>query len=238
MISLRKLNAILVPERDLAEHVSPILLKKRHKLFVAEHNGDRLNIVARAHIGTIAKMWGCGWLEGVVVPEHGLIGIALTVPAAQFSDACRQFDPGFRLTAWTCSVCGFPRPLDEDCDFKGRCAECAKERSTILAKESGDDRRIREARAPGSHSEEQWQALLMRFKFRCVRCRVHARATREGFLTRDHVIPLVKGGSHDISNIQPLCKSCNSRKGTQIQDYRDHRRTQLTEVLPQPAVSA
>ncbi len=230
MLTLRKLNATLVSERELADHIAPANLKRCAKLFIAERQGDNLSIVDRAHIGELARMWGGGWFEGIVT-EHGLIGVLLNVPSATFADSRRQFNPGFKLTAWKCSLCGKPKSLDEGSDSSGRCIECAKKRSAILAKEAGDDRRFREAKAAGSHSEEEWQTLLLRFKFRCVWCRTHARATREGFLTRDHVIPLAKGGSNDISNIQPLCKSCNSRKGVQIRDFRDHRSPQHSKVL-------
>ena len=36
----------------------------------------------------------------------------------------------------------------------------------------------------------------------------------------DHVVPVALGGENDISNYQPLCRSCNAKKGATIIDYR------------------
>ncbi len=65
--------------------------------------------------------------------------------------------------------------------------------------------------AAGSHTLEEWNNLKERYGNRCCFCK------EEKKLTRDHIIPLKKGGSNYIVNIQPLCKSCNSRKGTNFQ---------------------
>jgi 5-methylcytosine-specific restriction endonuclease McrA len=62
------------------------------------------------------------------------------------------------------------------------------------------------AKALGSHTRAEWLALLAKHGGRCARCEA-----TEG-ITKDHIKALVKGGSNDISNIQPLCRSCNSRK--------------------------
>ncbi len=39
----------------------------------------------------------------------------------------------------------------------------------------------------------------------------------------DHVIPLSRGGTNWPDNIQPLCKSCNCKKGTKTIDYRGNK---------------
>lgn len=66
----------------------------------------------------------------------------------------------------------------------------------------------------GSYTEAEWQSLCEKFGHRCLGC------GQQKPLTIDHVIPLVQGGPNTIENIQPLCKSCNSRKRHRMIDYR------------------
>ncbi len=69
-------------------------------------------------------------------------------------------------------------------------------------------RRLREEAASGHHTDAEWATLCERASGRCAGC------GKRRILTRDHVTPLSLGGSDNISNIQPLCQPCNSRKGT------------------------
>lgn len=77
-------------------------------------------------------------------------------------------------------------------------------------------RYILERDAPGSHSNEEWQELKARCNNRCLAC---DRKEPDIILTEDHIVPLSRGGSNDIENIQPLCQSCNSKKRIQIINY-------------------
>lgn len=75
-------------------------------------------------------------------------------------------------------------------------------------------RRERMRQNGGHHTRSEWLALCAVYGGRCARCK------RKRPLTKDHIVPVFFGGTDDISNIQPLCQSCNSSKGTATIDYR------------------
>lgn len=66
-----------------------------------------------------------------------------------------------------------------------------------------------------SYTGAEWARLCDWFGGVCLACGAC------GELAVDHVIPVVLGGVDHITNLQPLCLSCNGKKGTQIKDYRD-----------------
>jgi 5-methylcytosine-specific restriction endonuclease McrA len=72
----------------------------------------------------------------------------------------------------------------------------------------------------GFHSKGEWETLKAQYNWTCPSCTKSEPFDQEyKFLTKDHIVPLIKGGTDNIENIQPLCKSCNSIKSSQSIKY-------------------
>lgn len=68
----------------------------------------------------------------------------------------------------------------------------------------------------GSHTFGEWEVLKAQYGWTCPCCKVKEPKIS---LTEDHIVPVSKGGSDNIENIQPLCRSCNCRKQAKVVKY-------------------
>lgn len=81
-------------------------------------------------------------------------------------------------------------------------------------------RTYQERGATGKHTLKQWEALKAKCGYKCQHC---GKKEPQVKLTRDHIVPISRGGSNDISNIQPLCKKCNSSKHNKLESELSYR---------------
>ncbi len=88
-------------------------------------------------------------------------------------------------------------------------AKWSKENRHLLRIKEGK-RRALEYGANGEHTHEQAKQILINQNYKCANCLccIKERSSRH----LDHIMPLSKGGTNYISNIEWLCKSCNLRK--------------------------
>lgn len=159
----------------------------------------------------------------------------------------------------TCSKCERAKPLDSFRKHNSKCRACVSERDLARYRRlraegwtpSPEDpdkkrararryhaanpdrarayvnaRRARLAQAAGRHTERDWQQLVRRYRG-CAYCGSAAP------VTRDHVVPLSRGGSDFIGNILPACLSCNtSKKDRLLVDWRRTWQARAATRLP------
>lgn len=77
-------------------------------------------------------------------------------------------------------------------------------------------RNYKRKNAGGEYTETEWESLKKKYNYMCLCCKKFEPDIK---LSADHITPISKGGSSNISNIQPLCKVCNSQKYTYIINY-------------------
>jgi 5-methylcytosine-specific restriction endonuclease McrA len=76
-------------------------------------------------------------------------------------------------------------------------------------------RRAAKHASPGNFTVQEFEELCERYGNRCLCCGVAGVV-----LEADHVVPLTRGGSDYIDNIQPSCGTCNRSKSVKVVDYR------------------
>lgn len=54
--------------------------------------------------------------------------------------------------------------------------------------------------------------LMLRQMSKCNHCGVYLDKNIARFVHLDHIVPLSRGGTHSVGNLQYLCQSCNVRK--------------------------
>lgn len=107
-----------------------------------------------------------------------------------------------------------------------RFCDCLRVLTTEVTKLAGDysdpdeQRRARlaDARKMGAHTEGEWWALVRSACMRCAYCGTRTTvcppANRPNALTKDHRVPLARGGSDGIVNLAVSCRACNAEKAT------------------------
>ena len=128
-------------------------------------------------------------LDELAAPCHATV-IGTVTPAREALQRVGFLDPDGQIHDWD--------------DYAG----------ALLDQRGRDRRRQAERRkleSAGAVSREDWAELVTLLGHRCVYCgRVRTR------LGVDHVQPLSRGGRHEIGNVLPACRRCNTKKGARL----------------------
>ena len=140
-----------------------------------------------------------------------------------------KYEPVMRMTSGgtvvkRCSFCGEEKPLESfpkngvDADgnqqYRDDCKTCynVRRRENKTKKRHSDfvGGMKRRGETDVAYTHQQWKEAVIYFGGECAYCGC---TMRKGMrLTRDHLVPVAKGGKTIQSNIVPACSHCNSSK--------------------------
>lgn len=67
-----------------------------------------------------------------------------------------------------------------------------------------------------AYSVEEWHRVMHHFNGSCAYCGKPQKRGRKNRLSRDHVVPITKGGTTEDRNIIPCCGTCNRSKNNSL----------------------
>lgn len=118
-----------------------------------------------------------------------------------------------RFCSWGCKAIGIGIEKIGEKHFAWKGGEATRKQRRVFYEMR---RKYRKIGNGGCHTFGEWENLKVQYNWTCPSC---GGKEPEIKLTQDHIIPIIKGGSDNIENIQPLCGKCNSIKATLIIKY-------------------
>lgn len=116
------------------------------------------------------------------------------------------------LKSTTCSKCNDAMSFEEVSNYKDLCESCCSQAWKSYEIARGGSFR---ANIKRKAITEALRTYIHERDKSCLKCGSNKD------LTIDHVIPVSMGGTNHHSNLQLLCRKCNSIKGNYPEDYRE-----------------